>query len=100
MWFFHRILISNFFIIFINSKKEDWNAIVRQNTIVRSDPIGSTRNSLNRKDRHSLRRHILEEVDQGIKMNTQKIVGTYSSHIFSTEKLCMNYETTIFFLDK
>ncbi|XP_031631635.1 transient receptor potential protein [Contarinia nasturtii] len=55
------------------SKKEDWNAIVRQNSVVR-DPIGSTRNSLTRRDRRSLRRRILEEVNQGLKMNTQKIV--------------------------
>lgn len=56
-------------------RKQDWNALVRQST-VRKDPIGSTRNSLTRRDRRSLRRRILEEVDQGIKMDTQRIVGT------------------------
>lgn len=55
-------------------RKQDWNALVRQTTITR-DPIGSTRNSLTRRDRRSLRRHILEEVGQGLKMNTQRIVG-------------------------
>lgn len=39
------------------------------------DPIGSTRNSLSRRDRHSLRRRILEEADHGLKMDTQRIVG-------------------------
>lgn len=59
------------------SKKEDWNAIVRKNTIAR-DPIGSTRNSITRKDkRNSLRRQILEEANQGLKMDTDKIVGKF-----------------------
>lgn len=60
--------------VYFNSRKEDWNALVRKNTLAK-DPIGSTRNSLTRRDRRSLRRHILEEVDNGLKMNTQKIVG-------------------------
>lgn len=58
------------------SKKEDWNAIVRKNTIAR-DPIGSTRNSLTRRDRRSLRRRILEVADEGLQMNTQRIVGRW-----------------------
>lgn len=50
--------------------------MVRKNTIAR-DPIGSTRNSITRRDRRSLRRRILEEVDHGLKMNTEKIVGEW-----------------------
>lgn len=65
-------LVSCFFFLFGSSKKEDWNALVRKNTLVK-DPIGSTRNSLTRRDRRSLRRQILEEVN--LKMNTQRIVG-------------------------
>lgn len=62
-----------------SAKKEDWNAIVRKNTIAR-DPIGSNRNSITRRDRRSLRRHILEEAaGQGMKMDTDKIVGQLSS---------------------
>lgn len=65
----HRILVCFY------SKKEDWNAIVRKSTISR-DPIGSTRNSLTRKDkRSSLRRQILEQANQGLQMDTEKIVG-------------------------
>lgn len=47
---------------------------MRKNTIAR-DPIGSTRNSITRRDRKSLRRRILEEADHGLKMDTDKIVG-------------------------
>lgn len=56
------------------SKKEDWNAIVRQNTVVR-DPIGSTRASINRKDRLSLRRHILEKANKGLNIDTNQLIG-------------------------
>lgn len=54
---------------------------MRKNTVVR-DPIGSTRNSLTRRDRRSLRRHILEVANDGLKMDTQKIVGelTYAQY--------------------
>lgn len=47
---------------------------MRKSTIVK-DPIGSTRNSLTRRDRRSLRRRILEEADHGLKMDTERIVG-------------------------
>lgn len=47
---------------------------MRKNTIAR-DPIGSTRNSLTRRDRRSLRRRILEVADEGLKMDTQRVVG-------------------------
>lgn len=69
------------------SKKEDWNAIVRKNTIVR-DPIGSTRNSLTRRDRRSLRRRILEVANEGLEMNTQRIVGRWFVRVcFMTSRL-------------
>lgn len=56
-------------------RKEDWNTLVRKNTLAR-DPIGSTRNSITRRDRRSLRRQILEEANAGLRMDTDKIVGT------------------------
>lgn len=71
--FAFRVFLSVFSDLF-HSKKEDWNAIVRKNTIAR-DPIGSTRNSLTRRDRRSLRRRILEVADDGLKMDTEKLVG-------------------------
>lgn len=40
------------------------------------DPIGSKRTSINRKDRRSLRRHILATANQGLSMDTDKLVGT------------------------
>lgn len=49
---------------------------MRKNTIAR-DPIGSTRNSLTRRDRRSLRRRILEVADEGLQMDTQRIVGRW-----------------------
>lgn len=68
-------IIQWFISIFNFSKKEDWNAIVRQNTMSR-DPIGSTRNSVRRRDnRQSLRRQILEEANKGLMMDTDKVVG-------------------------
>ncbi|XP_023246118.1 transient receptor potential protein isoform X2 [Copidosoma floridanum] len=39
------------------SKKKDWNAVVRQNTIP-GDPIGSTNEQVDRQHRRSLRRHL------------------------------------------
>lgn len=63
---------------YFNSKTQDWNELVRKNTLVK-DPIGSTRNSLTRRDRRSLRRRILEEVDHGLKMDTDRIVGVYGT---------------------
>lgn len=57
-------------------RKEDWNAIVRKNTTIR-DPIGSTSASINRKDRLSLRRHILETANQGLQMDTEKLVRKF-----------------------
>lgn len=73
---FSEFILSFIYSFTRASKKEDWNAIVRKNTVVR-DPIGSTRNSLTRRDRRSLRRHILEVADEGLKMNTQRIVGRW-----------------------
>ncbi|XP_015596997.1 transient receptor potential protein [Cephus cinctus] len=39
------------------SKKKDWNAVVRKNTLAR-DPIGSTNEAFIRQSRRSLRRHL------------------------------------------
>lgn len=57
----------------MHSKKEDWNEKVRKSTVHR-DPIGSTRASVIRKDRRSLRRHILETANQGLQMDTEMLV--------------------------
>lgn len=66
--------------------RQDWNALVRKNTSVR-DPIGSTRNSITRRDRRSFRRHILDQAQQGLKMNTDKIVGMYYLSVQSNSQL-------------
>lgn len=47
--------------------KKDWNAMVRQSTMVR-DPIGSTSEAQTRITRQSLRRHIIE--NQGTALST------------------------------
>ena len=39
------------------SKKKDWNAVVRQNTVAR-DPIGSSGEATDKQHRRSLRRHL------------------------------------------
>lgn len=57
-------------------KKEDWNALVRKGTVA-NDPIGSKRTSLIRKDRHSLRRHILATANEGLSMDTDKLIGSF-----------------------
>lgn len=59
-----------------NSNKEDWNALVRKNTMQR-DLIGSTQASSERRDRRSLRRHLLEEANKGGRMDTEEIVREY-----------------------
>lgn len=63
-----------------NSKKEDWNALVRQNTMPR-DPIGSAQASTERRDRRSLRRHLLQEANKGTQMDTDQIVRKYSTRL-------------------
>ncbi|KAJ6597366.1 Transient receptor potential protein, partial [Pseudolycoriella hygida] len=55
------------------NKKEDWNEVVRKSTMHR-DPIGSTRASIVRKDRRSLRKHILETANQGLQMDTDLLL--------------------------
>lgn len=60
----------------IRSKKEDWNEVVRKSTVHR-DPIGSTRASIVRRDRRSLKRHILEQANQGLLMDTDVLVRKF-----------------------
>lgn len=55
------------------SKNKDWNAMVRKNTIA-GDPIGSTRASLVRRNRKSLRRQIISTTDKGLSIDTDKLV--------------------------
>lgn len=59
--------------------KEDWNAIVRKSTVVR-DPIGSTRSSITRRDKLSLRRQIIETANQGLKIDSEKLIGIFTKH--------------------
>lgn len=65
---FHRVIIC--------SKKEDWNEVVRKSTVHR-DPIGSTRASIVRRDRRSLKKHILEQANQGLQMDTDVLVRKF-----------------------
>lgn len=69
----HQLNISFTFCLADNSKKEDWNALVRKNTMQR-DLIGSTQASSDRRERRSLRRHLLEEANKGVQMDTDQIV--------------------------
>ncbi|XP_049878328.1 transient receptor potential protein [Pectinophora gossypiella] len=55
-----------------DSKKRDWNAMVRTNT-VRRDPIGTTEAQLTKRSRQSLRAHILENV-QARTIDPQKLL--------------------------
>lgn len=64
---------------FCNFSKEDWNAIVRKSTVVR-DPIGSTRSSITRREKSSLRRQIIETANQGLKIDSEKLIG---NNVFS-----------------
>lgn len=56
-----------------SSKSKNWNEIVRKNTVVRN-PIGSTQASIHRKNRRSLRRHIIDASQKGLEMNTDKLI--------------------------
>ncbi|XP_066598089.1 transient receptor potential protein [Prorops nasuta] len=56
------------------SKKKDWNAMVRKNTIAR-DPIGSTSEATMKQTRRSLRRHMQNNPDLDIStMDPEKLV--------------------------
>ncbi|KAJ0172577.1 hypothetical protein K1T71_011716 [Dendrolimus kikuchii] len=55
-----------------DSKKRDWNALVRTNTL-RKDPIGTTDQAEIRRSRQSLRAHILDNV-QTRTMDPQKLL--------------------------
>ncbi|XP_053682649.1 transient receptor potential protein [Sabethes cyaneus] len=54
-------------------KPEDWNALVRKNTVV-GDPIGNSTELTMRRSRQSLRKQIVEE-SQGLDMNTENLVA-------------------------
>ncbi|XP_055637159.1 transient receptor potential protein [Toxorhynchites rutilus septentrionalis] len=54
-------------------KPEDWNAIVRKNTMVR-DPIGNSSEAVMRRNQQSLRKRIIEGSQQGLAMDTQKLI--------------------------
>lgn len=47
------------------------------------DPIGSTRASIIRKDRRSLRKHILETANQGLQMDTDMLVRKFVFYLLT-----------------
>ncbi|KAL7030847.1 hypothetical protein ACKWTF_006807 [Chironomus riparius] len=56
------------------NKQEDWNAIVRKNTVIRN-PIGSKSEALSRQQsRQSLRRHIMNAQTEGLMMDTDNLL--------------------------
>jgi transient receptor potential cation channel subfamily C len=55
------------------SKKKDWNAMVRRNTIVR-DPIGSSSEADLQRSRQSLRQHIVTNRTALLSMDAEKLV--------------------------
>lgn len=71
-------------------EKKDWNAIVRSNTM-HSNPIGTKRSSLVRRQQRSIRRQLIDDADLGLDMDTAKVVGEYNFHslvvVFFTGKI-------------
>ena len=64
----------DFHLLNFYSKQEDWNAIVRKNTVIRN-PIGSKSEALQRQQsRQSLRRHIMNAQTQGLMMDTDNLL--------------------------
>lgn len=56
------------------SKKKDWNAMVRQKSVIK-DPIGSTAEGAERRHRQSVRRYILDhQKDSLISMDPDKLI--------------------------
>lgn len=56
-------------------KKKDWNALVRQNTVVK-DPIGSGQEAEMAKiKRQSLRKHILSSINEPVNIDHDKLIG-------------------------
>ncbi|XP_011500907.1 PREDICTED: transient receptor potential protein [Ceratosolen solmsi marchali] len=56
------------------SKKKDWNAVVRQNTVAR-DPIGSSNEAVDKQHRRSLRRHLQHQGDSALaSLDPQRIL--------------------------
>ncbi|TMW53463.1 hypothetical protein DOY81_001461 [Sarcophaga bullata] len=53
--------------------EKDWNAIARKNTIS-ANPIGSKRSSMQRHSQRSLRRQIIEQANEGLKMNQNQLI--------------------------
>lgn len=66
---------STLTLLLLYSKKKDWNAMVRTNTI-RKNPIGSTAEAANRRNRQSLRAHIIENVEAKT-IDPEKLLGKY-----------------------
>nr|CAB02410.1 Trp protein [Calliphora vicina] len=53
--------------------EKDWNAIARKNTMS-SNPIGSKRSSIQRHSQRSLRRRIIDEANEGLRMNQNQLI--------------------------
>lgn len=60
------------------NKKKDWNALVRQNTVIK-DPIGTAQEAeMARVKRQSIRKHILASVNRQVDMDHDKLIGKYN----------------------
>ncbi|XP_054730943.1 transient receptor potential protein isoform X2 [Anastrepha obliqua] len=57
----------------LKSGEKDWNAIARQNTMT-ADPIGSKRSSIQRHSQRSLRRKIIDQANEGLRMNQNQLI--------------------------
>ncbi|XP_059218471.1 transient receptor potential protein [Stomoxys calcitrans] len=53
--------------------EKDWNAIMRKNTLG-SNPIGTKRSSMKRLSQRSLRRHIIETANEGLRMDQSTLI--------------------------
>lgn len=60
--------------------KKDWNAVVRQSTIVK-DPIGSSTEALQRQTRRSLRRHLRHQPNSDLESLDPKRLLEYNPNL-------------------
>lgn len=54
--------------------EKDWNALARKNTSG-ANPIGSKHSSMRRHSQRSLRRRMVEQANEGLKMSQGPILG-------------------------
>lgn len=59
------------------SKKKDWNALVRRNTLV-NDPIGTAQElEFVKRKRQSLRKYIISNMKPAVKLDDKKLIGKF-----------------------